>query len=97
MNALTFARQEEVKAWEQEFTPCEHTLCLEQEEARQIEPQSAFPCILLSPIFDTRLLTPLGINRSWPLLNVRSQKQPMAMSSVRKSWMWTFAIWGRGG
>ena len=30
-NAMTFAKREEVKAWEQEFTPCEHTLCLEQQ------------------------------------------------------------------
>lgn len=32
MNALTFSRQEEVKAWEQEFVPCEHILCLQQQE-----------------------------------------------------------------
>ncbi|KAK5000217.1 ubiquitin C-terminal hydrolase Ubp14 [Elasticomyces elasticus] len=37
MKANTFARQEEVKAWEQEMVPCEHTLCLEQEAPRQIE------------------------------------------------------------
>ncbi|ETN39622.1 uncharacterized protein HMPREF1541_05848 [Cyphellophora europaea CBS 101466] len=36
LKAMTFARSEEVKAWEQEFTPCEHTLCLEQQDARQI-------------------------------------------------------------
>lgn len=28
MKALTFSKREEVKAWEQEFVPCEHTLCL---------------------------------------------------------------------
>lgn len=39
LKASTFARQAEVKAWEQDFTPCEHTLCLEQETARQIESQ----------------------------------------------------------
>ena len=39
LKANTFARQSEVQAWEQEFTPCEHTLCLEQETARQIESQ----------------------------------------------------------
>ena len=39
MKASTFARQAEVQAWEQEFTPCEHTLCLEQETARQIQSQ----------------------------------------------------------
>lgn len=36
LKANTFAKQEEVKAWEQEMTPCEHTLCLEQDAARQI-------------------------------------------------------------
>lgn len=42
MKASTFARQAEVKAWEQEFTPCEHTVCLEQETARQIESQGVY-------------------------------------------------------
>ncbi|CAI6335212.1 unnamed protein product [Periconia digitata] len=37
LKANTFARQEEVKAWEQELTACEHTLCLEQDATRQIE------------------------------------------------------------
>lgn len=32
MNAMTFSRKEEVKAWEQEFVPCEHTLCMVQQE-----------------------------------------------------------------
>lgn len=39
LNANTFARQAEVQAWEQEITPCEHTLCLEQEAVRNIESQ----------------------------------------------------------
>lgn len=32
MKALTFSRKEEVKAWEQEFVPCEHTRGLEQKQ-----------------------------------------------------------------
>ncbi|KAF2271677.1 ubiquitinyl hydrolase [Westerdykella ornata] len=44
LKANTFAKQEEVKAWEQELTACEHTLCLEQDEARQIESQSLGHC-----------------------------------------------------
>ena len=44
LKAMTFARQEEVKAWEQEFTPCEHTLCLEQQPGRQIESQDLGQC-----------------------------------------------------
>jgi ubiquitin carboxyl-terminal hydrolase 5/13 len=36
LKANTFAQQEEVKAWEQELTACEHTLCLEQDTAKEI-------------------------------------------------------------
>ena len=39
MKAMTFARQEAVKAWEQDFTPCEHTLCLDQQPSKQIDSQ----------------------------------------------------------
>ena len=42
LKANTFARQAEVQAWEQEMTPCEHTLCLQQETARKIDSQGAF-------------------------------------------------------
>ncbi len=41
MKANTFARQAEVEAWEQEMTPCEHTLCLEQEAPRHIQSQGS--------------------------------------------------------
>lgn len=44
MSANTFARQEEVKAWEQEIIPCEHTLCLEQDAAREIESNELGHC-----------------------------------------------------
>jgi ubiquitin carboxyl-terminal hydrolase 5/13 len=44
LKANTFAKQQEVKAWEQELTACEHTLCLEQQAARQIESQSLGHC-----------------------------------------------------
>ena len=44
MKAMTFARQEEVKAWEQEFTECEHTLCLQQESSKQIPSQDLGQC-----------------------------------------------------
>ncbi|KAI2624475.1 ubiquitin carboxyl-terminal hydrolase 14 [Xylaria nigripes] len=37
LKANTFARQEEVKAWEQEMTSCEHILLLQQEQSRKIE------------------------------------------------------------
>lgn len=44
LKANTFARQAEVQAWEQEITPCEHTLCLEQGPPRQIESQDLGHC-----------------------------------------------------
>ena len=44
LNANTFAKQEEVKAWEQEMTACEHTLCLQQDSPRQIASQDLGKC-----------------------------------------------------
>ena len=46
MKANTFSRQEEVKAWEQEFTTCEHILTLQQEPTRQIQSQDLGHCSL---------------------------------------------------
>lgn len=37
LKALTFSRQEEVKAWEQEFVPCEHTLTLVQQDPTEAQ------------------------------------------------------------
>lgn len=37
MKANTFSRKEEVKAWEQELTSCEHILLVAQAESRKIE------------------------------------------------------------
>ena len=44
MKANTFSRQEEVKAWEQEFTSCEHILTLQQEAPRMIDSQDLGHC-----------------------------------------------------
>ncbi|PBP16039.1 ubiquitin carboxyl-terminal hydrolase 14, partial [Diplocarpon rosae] len=46
MKANTFSRQEEVKAWEQIFTSCEHILTLQQYPARNIESQELGHCSL---------------------------------------------------
>lgn len=32
LSALTAARQNEVQAWEQELSSCEHVLCLQQQD-----------------------------------------------------------------
>lgn len=37
LKANTFSRKEEVKAWEQELTSCEHVLLMQQTESRKIE------------------------------------------------------------
>ncbi|KAJ9156031.1 Ubiquitin carboxyl-terminal hydrolase [Pleurostoma richardsiae] len=44
MAANTFSRKEEVKAWEQELTSCEHILTLQQAEPRKIESQDLGHC-----------------------------------------------------
>lgn len=45
MKALTFSRQEEVKAWEQEFVPCEHTLYLKQNTDQKVHPSGIDPTL----------------------------------------------------
>lgn len=44
MNALSSAQQSEVKAWEQEMIACEHTLTLQQDEARELKDQNLATC-----------------------------------------------------
>ncbi|OJJ57798.1 hypothetical protein ASPSYDRAFT_45727 [Aspergillus sydowii CBS 593.65] len=44
MNATTFSKKEEIKAWEQEFTPCEHTVGLIQQEPKPIDSQDLSQC-----------------------------------------------------
>lgn len=36
MKALSFSKREEIKAWEQEFVPCEHTVCLVQQDKANV-------------------------------------------------------------
>ncbi|KAL3469471.1 hypothetical protein BJX99DRAFT_241252 [Aspergillus californicus] len=44
MNATAFSKREEIKAWEQEFIPCEHTLTLAQQESKDFEPKDLSRC-----------------------------------------------------
>ncbi|KAJ5650032.1 uncharacterized protein N7484_003755 [Penicillium longicatenatum] len=44
MTAMTFSKREEVKAWEQEFVPCEHTLCLTQQHIQNVESKDSSQC-----------------------------------------------------
>lgn len=44
MTSNTFSRKEEIKAWEQELTSCEHTLLMQQDEPRKIAGQDLGGC-----------------------------------------------------
>ncbi|KAF4471147.1 ubiquitin thiolesterase [Fusarium albosuccineum] len=44
LKANTFSRKEEVKAWEQELTSCEHILMLQQHPSRKIEQNALSHC-----------------------------------------------------
>ncbi|KAI9783468.1 MAG: hypothetical protein M1816_001350 [Peltula sp. TS41687] len=44
LKAATFARREEVKAWEQEHQPCDHTVFLQQGGSRNIDSQDLGHC-----------------------------------------------------
>ncbi|PWY65651.1 ubiquitin C-terminal hydrolase, partial [Aspergillus heteromorphus CBS 117.55] len=44
MTAMTFSKREEVKAWEQEFIPCKHTISLIQWDSRNIESKDFIQC-----------------------------------------------------
>lgn len=44
MNSMSSGRQSEVKAWEEEITPCEHTLTLEQFATGHIEASGLAHC-----------------------------------------------------
>ncbi|KAL0073545.1 hypothetical protein J3Q64DRAFT_1775672 [Phycomyces blakesleeanus] len=41
---LSSAKQSEVKAWEEEIYPCEHTLCLTQDSPKKLETQDLAHC-----------------------------------------------------
>lgn len=45
MTSNTFSRKEEIKAWEQELTSCEHVLLMQQDEPRRIANQDLGGCV----------------------------------------------------
>lgn len=49
MQSLSSARQSEIKAWEEEITPCEHTLTLEQYEPGTIPAFGEYIIIIIFP------------------------------------------------
>lgn len=89
LQAATFARREEVKAWEQELTPCDHTVFLQQESSRNIDSQG-----LSQMVFPRRAQSlKLSSYRPWSLLNVRSQGESMALPPMWQPGMWPCSSW----
>ena len=96
MKALTFSRQEEVKAWEQEFTPCEHTRHLEQDQSSENNSKGSKTHDIPSQC-DSITNISVFPQRPVAMFDVRLKREPMAMSSMRKCWMWSSPIRRLGG
>jgi ubiquitin carboxyl-terminal hydrolase 5/13 len=56
MHSLSSARQETVKAWEEELQPCEHTLTLHQRAAGHIAASGTFPTVASSHSLDNNFV-----------------------------------------
>jgi uncharacterized UBP type Zn finger protein len=65
MNAMTFSKREEVKAWEQEFVPCEHTLCLVQQDIEDPDAKGITSYhIRMETVTDIRMQIPVIARRA---------------------------------
>ena len=82
---MSSARQSEVKAWEEEITPCEHTLTIIPQETGHIAQSGKF----LS--FD--LLSFLMYYRTRDLQGMRSQGKPLALLDLWFTGLWQAAVW----
>ena len=89
MKAPTFSRQEEIKAWEQEFVACEHTVCLQQDATRHIKTEGTGFLELLNT--DGR--SAKRVSRSITMLRMRPEGEPLALSAMRQYWLWPKSIW----
>lgn len=87
MQSMSSARQSEVKAWEEEITPCEHTLTIEQHATAHIAQSGKFT--LTTPLLY------LMYYRSCDVQGLRSQRKPVALSylwlaGMRKETIWRY-------
>ena len=90
MHSLSSARQDEVKAWEEELHPCEHTLTLSQSATGHIPPSGT---CLSAPFLPHRLL---GGHRTGTLLEMRPQGESLALPYLWCAGLWSQAICRRG-
>lgn len=88
MKALTFSKREEIKAWEQEFVPCEHTLCLVQQESKQIESKGNLHLASFSLLLASLTLR----HRSNSVFDVRSQGKSLALFGMWQSRLRTQSV-----
>jgi hypothetical protein len=56
MQSMSSARQSEVKAWEEEIIPCEHTLTLTQLSPDPIPASGRLPPLLSYPLYEPDIL-----------------------------------------
>lgn len=87
MQSLSSARQSEVKAWEEEIVPCEHTLTLEQHASGPIEASGMH--VVAS---GGQMLISLG--RACSLHKVRFEGEPLALPNMRLAWVWSTTVRG---
>lgn len=78
MNAMSFTKREEVKAWEQEFVPCEHTLCLVQADAGDLGSKGTVHIILSNSAKTDRC----NLSRHQPVLGMRFEGKPVDLPGV---------------
>lgn len=102
MAANSSARQSEIKAWEEEIVACEHTLCLQQVQPKEVK--SAGACAAAAA-HSTRRKTWAADGRDSPLplyavrrsdvLGVRARREPLALPDVRLARVRPPPVWRR--
>lgn len=92
MTAMTFSKREEVKAWEQEFVPCEHTLCLDQEKVENAESRGV--CKVQSGWL---LTEELMFYRYKPMFGMRIEAELMDLSRMWKHRLRPKPVWRYSG
>lgn len=88
MTALSSAQQSEIKAWEEEIVPCEHTLTLQQEPVVVPGNGNYLLCITLYNNMDWLIY----LNSSITMFLLRSYFQSVVVSHLRSCQLWSATI-----